>query len=45
MRNHIEREEKMVFSEARRTMDDALLLHTGGRFEEAKGKAHLRPLR
>ena len=45
MRNHIEREEKMVFSEARRTMDDALLLHIGGRFEEAKGKAHLRPLR
>ncbi|WP_292492165.1 hemerythrin domain-containing protein [Methanoculleus sp. 10] len=45
MKNHIDREEKTVFPEARRTMDDAHLLYIGGRFEEAKGKAHLRPLR
>ncbi len=45
MRSHVSREEKLVFPEARQKIDDARLLHIGGRFEEAKGKAHLRPLR
>lgn len=45
MRSHVDREEKVVFSAVRQEMDDALLLHIGDRFEEAKGKAHLRPLR
>ncbi|MCK8519192.1 hemerythrin domain-containing protein [Methanoculleus sp. 7T] len=45
MRSHVDREEKVVFPAARQEMDDALLLHVGDRFEEAKGKAHLRPLR
>ncbi len=45
VRGHVDREEKTVFPEARQKMDDALLLRIGNRFEEAKGKAHLRPLR
>jgi len=45
MRSHVDREEKMVFPVARQKMDDLELLRIGGRFEEAKGKAHLRPIR
>lgn len=43
--SHVEREENVVFPEARKRMDAALLLQLGNRFEEAKGKAHLLPLR
>ena len=45
MRSHVDREEKAVFAAARERLDNAELLHIGDRFEEAKGKAHLRPLR
>ncbi|KUK61538.1 MAG: Hemerythrin HHE cation binding domain-containing protein [Methanoculleus marisnigri] len=45
VRGHVDREEKTVFPEARQKIDDALLLRIGNRFEEAKGKAHLQPLR
>jgi hypothetical protein len=45
MRSHVDREEKAVFEAARERLDNAELLHIGDRFEEAKGKAHLRPLR
>ncbi len=45
VRGHVDREEKTVFPEARQKIDDALLLRIDNRFEEAKGKAHLRPLR
>lgn len=42
VKSHVDREEKRVFPEARRTMDDARLLQIGDRLEETKGKAHLR---
>lgn len=45
VRDHVDREEKTVLPEARQKMDGALLLRIGNRFEEAKGKAHLRPFR